>query len=170
MQWGGQDDARREDTQARRCERLVQKIFPKGAWSCMRKDYRLRKYFFLACQVLFEIAFNGPIKTLNLGRLVSRRCSRSSRMRECLRSWRPPLSEMPVKGGRMEPSRLPDSPCIDVIRDLVDQCSIDSQACLVDNICLRCVTHIARKRVIRSRSTTYFKHGSSFGSGRFPRA
>ena len=52
----------------RRCERLVQKIFPKGAWSCMRKDYRLRKYF-LACQVLFEIAFNGPIKTFNLGRL-----------------------------------------------------------------------------------------------------
>ena len=25
--------------------------------------------FFLACQVLFEISFNGPIKTVNLGRL-----------------------------------------------------------------------------------------------------
>ena len=35
----------------------------------MRKDYRLRKYFFLACQVLFKNAFNEPIKTLNLGRL-----------------------------------------------------------------------------------------------------
>ena len=64
MQWGGQDDARREDTQARRCERLVQKIFPKGAWSCMRKNCRLRKYFFQLVKFYLKMLSMGRSKPL----------------------------------------------------------------------------------------------------------
>ena len=64
IQWGGQDDARREDTQARRCERLVQKIFPKGALSCMRKDYRLRKYFFQLVKFYLKLLSMGRSKPL----------------------------------------------------------------------------------------------------------